>query len=182
MRWAGAFAAEKLALRLPEGKGHVGLLKALEQYMVRKLDSMRRKHLRRCSSAEYVKEQQGLLWRALFRSDFEVRPQVLADFLQKEHVQTARYLCQTFRDMLAGEYRYELYRWIDTACVLGSKSVRTFAEGVRNDYAAIKRAIEHRYNNGLLEGTVCKIKSIKRVMYGRASLKLLEIKCTKSVV
>lgn len=182
MRWAGAFVAEKLAMRLPEGKEHAGLLKALEQYMIRKLDGMRRKHLRRCSSAEYVKEQQRMLWRALFRSDFEVKSEVLADFLQKEHVQTARYLCQTFRNMLAGENKYELYRWIDTACMLGSKSIRTFAEGVRNDYAAIKRAIGHQYNNGLLEGTVCKIKAIKRIMYGRASFKLLEIKCTKSVV
>jgi transposase len=143
---------------------------------------MRRKYLRRCSSAAYVKEQQGLLWRALFRSDFEVRSQVLGEFLQKENVQVARYLCQTFRDMLAGVNKYAICRWIDTASVLGGKNVRTFAEGVRNDYAAIKRAIEHQYNNGLLEGTVCKIKAIKRVMYGRASFKLLEIKCTKAVI
>lgn len=178
MRWAGTFTAEKLAERLPGGEEHLGLLKSLEEYLTRKLDSMRRKHLRRCSSAEYVKEQQGLLWRALFRSDFEVRSQVLGGFLQKENVQAARYLCQSFRDMLAGENRYELYRWIDAASMLGSKDIRVFAEGVRNDYAAIKRAVEHQYNNGLLEGTVCKIKAIKRVMYGRASFKLLEIKCT----
>ena len=182
MRWAGTFTAEKLAERLPGGEEHLGLLKSQEEYLARKLDSMRRKHLRRCSSAEYVKEQQGLLWRALFRSDFEVRSQVLGDFLQKENVQAARYLCQTFRDMLAGENKYTLCRWIDTASVLGGKGIRVFAEGVRNDYAAIKKAIEHQYNNGLLEGTVCKIKAIKRVMYGRASFKLLEIKCTKAVV
>ena len=182
MRWAGTFSTEKLALRLPEGNEHIGLLKALEQYLTRKLDSMRRKHLRRCSSEKYVREQQGLLWRALFRSDFEVKSQILGDFLQKEHVQAERYLCQTFRDMLAGENGFELHRWIDTACMLGSKDIRTFAEGIRNDYAAVKRAIEHRYNNGLLEGTVCKIKAIKRTMYGKASFKLLEIKCTKSAI
>ena len=182
MRWAGTFAAEGLVQRMPNGEEHAGLLKALEQYLAGKLNGMRRKHLRRCSSAAYVKEQQGLLWRALFRSDFEVRSQVLGDFLQKENVQAARYLCQTFRGMLAGENKHALCRWIDTASVLGGKDVRTFAEGVRNDYAAIKRAIEHQYNNGLLEGTVCKIKAIKRVMYGRASFKLLEIKCTKSIV
>ena len=182
MRWTGTFAAEGLALRLPKGEEHIGLLKALEQYLTGKLDSMRRKHLRRCSSAEYVKEQQGLLWRALFRRDFEVRSQVLGDFLQKENVQEARYLCQTFRDMLAGEDKHALYRWIDTASALGGEDIRTFAEGVRNDYVAIRRAIEHQYNNGLLEGTVCKIKAIKRIMYGRASFKLLEIKCTKDVV
>lgn len=182
MRWAGTFAAERLALRLPKGEEYIGLLKSLEEYLTRKLDCMRRKHLRRCSSAEYVKEQQGLLWRALFRSNFEIKSQVLGDFLQKENVQAARYLCQTFRDMLAGENSYELYRWIDTASMLGSKDIRIFAEGVRNDYAAIKRAVEHQYNNGLLEGTVCKIKAIKRVMYGSASFKLLEIKCTKAVI
>ena len=182
MRWAGTFTAEKLAERLPGGEEHLGLLKSQEEYLTRKLDSMRRKHLRRCSSAEYVKEQLGLLWRALFRSDFEIKSQVLGGFLQKENVQAARYLCQSFRDMLAGENRYELYRWIDAASMLGSKDIRVFAEGVRNDYAAIKRAVEHQYNNGLLEGTVCKIKAIKRVMYGRASFKLLEIKCTKEVI
>ena len=101
---------------------------------------------------------------------------------QKEDLQAARYLCQTFRDMLAGENKYALCRWIDTASVLRGKHVRTFAEGVRNDYEAIKRAIQHQCNNGLLEGTVCKIKAIKRVMYGRASFKLLEIKCTKAVI
>jgi len=182
MRWAGTFAAERLVLRIPRGEEHLGLLKSLEGYLARKLDGMRRKHLRRCSSAEYVKEQQGLLWRALFRSDFDTRSQVLGDFLQKENVQAARYLCQTFRGMLVGENKYELSRWIDTAYMLGSKDVRIFAEGVRNDYAAINRAVEHQYNNGLLEGTVCKIKAVKRVMYGRASFKLLEIKCTKSVI
>ena len=34
-------------------------------------------------------------------------------------------------------------------------------------------------NSGLLEGTVCKFRAITRVMCGRASFKLLEIKCTK---
>ena len=181
-RWAGTFAAEKLAERLPGGKEHYGLLKSLEQYLMNRLDSMIRKHMRMCSSTEYLKEQQRLLWRALFRSDFEVKSQVLDDFLQQEHVQTARYLCQTFRDMLAGENCYELHRWIDAACMLAGKDIRSFAEGVRKDYAAISRAIEHQYNNGLLEGTVCKIKVIKRMMYGRASFKLLEIKCTKTIL
>ena len=83
--------------------------------------------------------------------------------------------------MLAGEDRYEHYRWIDSACMLDRKDIRSFADGVRKDYAAIARAIEHEYTNGLFEGTVCKIKAIKRVMYGRAAFKLLEIKCTKTV-
>ncbi len=179
IRWAGTLEAGKLAARLPGGKEHARLLEQLGEYLQKRFDKMVKKETARCKSSGYVREQQRLLWRALFRSDFEARSQVLGDFLQKEHVQTARYLCQTFRDMLAGENRYGLYRWIDTACVLGGEGIRSFAEGVRKDYAAIKRAIDCEYNNGLLEGTVCKIKAVKRVMYGRASFKLLEIKCTK---
>ncbi|MBR2238017.1 MAG: transposase [Prevotella sp.] len=179
MHLAGTLEAGKLAARLPGGKEHARLLEPLGEYLQKRLDKMVKKETARCKSPGYVREQQRLLWRALFRSDFEARSQALGDFLQKEHVQTARYLCQTFRNMLAGENRYGLYRWIDTACVLGGEGIRSFAEGVRKDYAAIKRAIDCEYNNGLLEGTVCKIKAIKRVMYGRASFKLLEIKCTK---
>ncbi|MBO6231467.1 MAG: transposase, partial [Ruminiclostridium sp.] len=36
--------------------------------------------------------------------------------------------------------------------------------------------IEHSYNNGIAEGTVNKIKVIKRTMYGRCSFELLRAK------
>ena len=79
------------------------MLKSLGEHLSKRLDSMIRKETRWCRSAEYLKEQKGMLWRALFRSDFEVKSQMPGDFLQKQHVLTASYLCQTFRDILAGE-------------------------------------------------------------------------------
>ena len=41
---------------------------------------------------------------------------------------------------------------------------------------AIKNAITYQYNNGLAEGSVNKIKVIKRIMYGRNSFELLKSK------
>ena len=46
--------------------------------------------------------------------------------------------------------------------------------GIRQDLAAVKKAIELDYNNGLAEGSVNKIKVIKRIMYGRNSFQLLK--------
>lgn len=44
------------------------------------------------------------------------------------------------------------------------------------DIDAVKKGIELQYNNGLAEGSVNKIKVIKRVMYGRNSFELLKAK------
>ena len=42
--------------------------------------------------------------------------------------------------------------------------------------AAVKNAICYKYNNGLAEGSVNKIKLTKRIMYGRNSFQLLKAK------
>ena len=42
--------------------------------------------------------------------------------------------------------------------------------------AAVKNGIAYPYNNGLAEGSVNKIKLIKRIMYGRNSFALLKSK------
>ena len=44
------------------------------------------------------------------------------------------------------------------------------------DITAVKNGIIYSYNNGLAEGSVNKIKVIKRVMYGRNSFELLKAK------
>ena len=51
-----------------------------------------------------------------------------------------------------------------------------FHELLRSDIKAVKNAIEQKYNNGLAEGSVNKIKLTKRIMYGRNSFQLLRAK------
>lgn len=49
-----------------------------------------------------------------------------------------------------------------------------FAAGLRRDEAAIRAAIEHAWSNGQTEEQVNKLKMLKRQMYGRASVPLLQ--------
>ena len=48
------------------------------------------------------------------------------------------------------------------------------ASGVRTDKVAIAAAIEEPWSNGPVEGQITKLKLVKRQMYGRAKLDLLE--------
>ena len=55
-------------------------------------------------------------------------------------------------------------------------TLQSFVEGISKDLTAVKNRIIYPYNNGLAEGSVNKIKSIKRIMYGRNSFELLKAK------
>jgi len=51
--------------------------------------------------------------------------------------------------------------------------LHTFARGIRQDYAAVRNGLTLPHNSGACEGTVNKLKTIKRQMYGRATFSLL---------
>lgn len=52
--------------------------------------------------------------------------------------------------------------------------VASFARGVPNDIAAVRVAIVSQWSNGQTEGKITKLKLVKRQMYGRGKLDLLE--------
>ncbi len=54
--------------------------------------------------------------------------------------------------------------------------MRTFAAGIKTDQMAVQNAMDIYLNNGVLEGTVNKLKCIKRQMFNRASTRLLNTK------
>lgn len=54
--------------------------------------------------------------------------------------------------------------------------ITSFVNGTAQDKRAVKNAIELEYNNGLAEGSVNKLKTIKRIMYGRSDFKMLRNK------
>lgn len=55
----------------------------------------------------------------------------------------------------------------------------TYLNGLQNDYDSVINAIRFDYNNGLSDGSVNKLKNIKRVMYGKNSFELLRHKVIK---
>lgn len=78
---------------------------------------------------------------------------------------------EKIKQMLKSE---ELKRWLKEAEALEIEQINSFVNGIRRDIDAVKRAIELDYNNGLAEGSVNKLKVIKRIMYGRNSFSLLK--------
>ena len=54
------------------------------------------------------------------------------------------------------------------------KPIRSFAANLLKDQAAVEAALEQPWSNGQLEGQINRLKMLKRQMYGRANLKLLE--------
>jgi transposase len=51
--------------------------------------------------------------------------------------------------------------------------MRSFARKLRQDIDAIRNAILEPWSNGQVEGQINRLKTLKRAMYGRASVELL---------
>jgi len=66
-----------------------------------------------------------------------------------------------------------LYRWLRGAGASGIKELQTFARTLWLDRAAVEAAVRMEWSSGQVEGSVNKLKTTKRTMYGRASLDLL---------
>ena len=49
-----------------------------------------------------------------------------------------------------------------------------FAKGLRDDYEAVKAGVTLPWSSGPVEGQITRLKLLKRQMFGRASLALLE--------
>lgn len=63
--------------------------------------------------------------------------------------------------------------WLDDAGASGVVELRRFPASLRQDYAAVRAALELPWSNGQLEGQINRLKVIKRVSYGRAKFDLL---------
>ncbi|GJE45645.1 ISL3 family transposase ISMno30 [Methylobacterium soli] len=63
--------------------------------------------------------------------------------------------------------------WIVEAKASGIRAAQTFASGLVVDAAAVRTALTTPWSNAQAEGQITKLKSIKRLMYGRAGFDLL---------
>jgi transposase len=67
----------------------------------------------------------------------------------------------------------QLPQWIDRVEADDLPGLRSFINGIRRDLAAVTAGLSLPYSSGPVEGTVNRIKTIKRQMYGRANFDLL---------
>lgn len=82
-----------------------------------------------------------------------------------------------FKALIKAKKPDALPTWMEKAAALGVLELDAFINGLKQDIDAVLNAITSDFSNGLVEGTVNKIKVIKRIMYGRCRFDLLRNKC-----
>jgi len=83
----------------------------------------------------------------------------------------ARGIIAAFQSMIRRKSAVDLEPWLERA---RTSLVASFAGGVLKDKAAVSAAIISPWSNGQTEGQITKLKLVKRQMYGRGKLDLLE--------
>jgi transposase len=88
----------------------------------------------------------------------------------------ARDLIDRFHAMIRKKTTPDLEPWIADA---DTSLLASFASGIRRDQAAVRAAIAEAWSNGQTKGQITKLKLVKRQMYGRGKLDLLQARLIK---
>ena len=78
--------------------------------------------------------------------------------------------------MMTARNGHLLDDWITAAEAGESTHLAAFATGLRRDHDAVQAGLSLEHSSGAVEGTVNKIKFLKRQMFGRADFDLLRIR------
>ena len=101
---------------------------------------------------------------------------LLRKLLNLDWFSTIYHAATEFRKLLKSNNPNRLTRWILDYEHTPIERLRRFVYGIKKDIKAVINCITCPVSNGIVEGFVNKIKEVKRVMFGRASLNLLKRK------
>jgi transposase len=96
--------------------------------------------------------------------------QVLADC---PHLDATAAHVAAFAELLTGLKVDRLDDWIAKVEADELPSLHSFTAGLKRDHDAVRNGLRLPYSSGTVEGTVNRIKMLKRQTYGRANLDLL---------
>ncbi|MEH1894679.1 MAG: transposase [Nostoc sp.] len=83
-------------------------------------------------------------------------------------------LAQQFASLVRQRLPEQLDAWLNTAKNSSVSLLRSFAVSLESDYDAVKTGVTMSVSNGPVEGHINRLKMLKRQMYGRAKIDLLE--------
>jgi len=92
------------------------------------------------------------------------------------NVEVVYSIINKFKNALNSKETKYLFEWMDEVRTLAIPEFGTFIKGLEQDIDAVKNAVVFDCSNGLAEGSINKLKVIKRIMYGRCSFGLLRKK------
>jgi transposase len=88
-------------------------------------------------------------------------------------IQHAQTLVNAFFRLVRQRDVAALVPWLEAAEQSGIPELVSFVQGIRRDAAAVEAALQFEWSQGQTEGSVNKLKFVKRSMYGRGKFDLL---------
>jgi len=115
-------------------------------------------------------------WLVLRRE--EQRTEAEAQQLAQLHAQSAEVaeamdLAQDFALLVRQRQPTQLDPWLQRATTSTLEALQRFAQGLRDDYEAVKAGVTLPWSTSPVEGHINRLKMVKRQMFGRARLDLL---------
>jgi transposase len=115
-----------------------------------------------------------LVLRRAERQDEDEAAQLSQLRAQHPEVAAAIALAQDFVRLVRERQPDHLDPWLARAAESPLVPLQRFAKGLRDDYDAVKAGITLPWSNGPVEGHINRLEMLKRQMFGRAKLDLLQ--------
>ena len=93
---------------------------------------------------------------------------------QSPDLEEAVGLAEAFTSLVRDRFPDRLDPWLKRAADGAVQQLQRFAKRLSADYDAVRAALTLAWSNGPVEGQINRLKTLKRQMYGRARLDLLE--------
>lgn len=160
-------------------KGYTGTVDALRVFMQKEREHQKSSEIEKQQKAtEYIarKWMVQLIYNKI-ESIKGITKEQYEEILRKYPILGQIYeLLRKFHEFVFSKKADLLDEWMVQAEKLDISEINSYVAGLKNDIAAVRNAITLEFNNGLAEGSVNKLKVIKRIMYGRNSFELLKSK------
>jgi transposase len=166
---AGCHNGAKLWRRL-KTRGFRGALRVVTEWTTRRrrADQLRLSDLQRMPSPRKIARMMTTGRNNLTKTDAVIVANIETGIPE---LAVARALLDRFQTMIRIRNASDLSPWISDA---RASLIAAFGHGVAKDIDAIRNAIEQPWSSGQVEGQINKLKMVKRQMYGRAKIDLLQ--------
>jgi transposase len=169
-QWSGGCRNGAELWRRLQTRGFRGSLRSVGEWTTRRRrsEAVSKQQLQRVPSARTIAHLMTIKRDCMTKADAVV---IAAIESGVPSLVEARTLIDQFHDMIRQKEEAKLDAWVANA---RASLVSSFATGVLKDIAAVRVAITQPWSNGQVEAQITKLKLVKRQMYGRAKIDLLE--------
>lgn len=159
-------------------KGYKGAASTIRMYVSRMRRLTKEARAKNEIKAETIERKQiiKLLYKPITQVNKITEQQLNRLYIKYPQTSKIYDILSEFKTILAKKKIDKLKLWIKKAEELNINEINSFIIGITRDLDAVQNAIIYEYNNGLAEGSVNKLKVIKRIMYGRNSFDMLRKK------